>query len=99
MVNYPQKSQPNRPNLVISGIALLLRGYRYIASPWIGNQCRFYPSCSHYSEQAFSRFGFFKGLYLTLQRLLKCHPWHPGGEDPVPEDLINYPVNIVKRTN
>ena len=63
----------------------LLHVYRYLLSPWIGNQCRFYPSCSHYSEEAFVRHGFLIGFYLTLIRLLKCHPWHEGGLDPVPE--------------
>jgi len=59
--------------------------YRYLLSPWIGNQCRFYPTCSHYSETALNRYGFFIGSYLTLRRLIKCHPWHEGGLDPVPE--------------
>lgn len=63
----------------------LIHGYRYVLSPWIGNQCRFYPTCSHYAEEALTRYGFIKGSYLTLCRLLKCHPWHPGGLDPVPE--------------
>ncbi|MGD8176123.1 membrane protein insertion efficiency factor YidD [Marinimicrobium sp. ARAG 43.8] len=58
--------------------------YRYLLSPWIGNQCRFYPSCSHYAEEAIARHGFCRGSYLSARRLLKCHPWHPGGEDPVP---------------
>lgn len=62
-----------------------IHGYRYLLSPWIGNQCRFYPTCSHYSEEALLRYGFFIGTYLTLRRLIKCHPWHEGGLDPVPE--------------
>ena len=62
----------------------LIHVYRYLLSPWIGNQCRFYPTCSHYAEDAFNEHGFIKGLYLTLRRLLKCHPWHPGGIDNVP---------------
>ncbi|MDO3381669.1 membrane protein insertion efficiency factor YidD [Gilvimarinus algae] len=63
----------------------LIRLYRYFLSPWIGNQCRFYPSCSHYGEEAIKTHGFIKGGYLTARRLLKCHPWHPGGLDPVPD--------------
>ena len=62
----------------------IIRGYRYLLSPWIGNQCRFYPSCSHYAEEAINAHGFIKGGYLSGRRLLKCHPWHPGGIDPVP---------------
>jgi uncharacterized protein len=63
-----------------------IQGYRYLLSPCIGNQCRFYPSCSHYAEESFSRHGLIKGSYLTLRRLLKCHPWYPGGLDLVPEE-------------
>ena len=69
----------------------LLHGYRYLLSPWIGNQCRFYPSCSHYSEAALVQHGFFIGIFLTLRRLLKCHPWHEGGLDPVP--TLNKPCS------
>ena len=64
----------------------LLHGYRYLLSPWIGNQCRFYPTCSHYAEEAIIEHGFLKGCYLTARRLLKCHPWHSGGIDLVPEN-------------
>lgn len=62
----------------------IIRLYRYLASPWVGNQCRFYPTCSHYAEEAFQQYGFFKGCFLTLKRLLKCHPFHSGGIDFVP---------------
>lgn len=62
----------------------LLRFYRYFLSPWIGNQCKFYPTCSQYSEAAYKEHGFFKGSYLTLVRILKCNPWHAGGIDEVP---------------
>jgi len=60
--------------------------YRYLISPLIGSNCRFYPTCSHYAEDAYKRYGFFKGSYLTIRRLLKCHPWHSGGIDPVPDE-------------
>jgi len=70
--------------LVWLGIKLI-RSYRYLLSPWVGNQCRFYPSCSRYAEEALIKHGFAIGVYLTLRRLIKCSPWHPGGEDPVPE--------------
>ncbi|WP_250460676.1 membrane protein insertion efficiency factor YidD [Microbulbifer litoralis] len=62
----------------------LIHVYRYLASPWVGNQCRFYPTCSHYAEEALKTHGFLKGGYLSVRRLIKCHPWHPGGLDPVP---------------
>ncbi len=62
-----------------------IRVYRYLASPWVGNQCRFYPTCSHYAEEALIKHGALKGIYLMIRRLLKCHPWHEGGFDPVPD--------------
>jgi putative membrane protein insertion efficiency factor len=65
-------------------ILLLIRGYRYLLSPWLGNNCRFYPSCSSYAEEAISEHGVVRGSWLTLKRLGKCHPWHDGGLDPVP---------------
>lgn len=65
------------------GIALI-HAYRYLASPWVGNQCRFYPTCSHYAEEAIEHYGLAKGSFLAAKRLLKCHPWHPGGIDFVP---------------
>jgi putative membrane protein insertion efficiency factor len=65
--------------------------YRYCISPLLGQRCRFYPSCSEYAQQAIDRFGVITGCYLTIKRLLKCHPFHPGGIDEVPEqkDLRN----------
>ncbi|NOY61643.1 MAG: membrane protein insertion efficiency factor YidD [Gammaproteobacteria bacterium] len=64
---------------------LLIRVYRYILSPLLGTNCRFYPSCSSYAETALSRYGLFKGGWLSLCRVARCHPWHHGGVDPVPE--------------
>jgi len=58
--------------------------YRYLLSPWIGNSCRFYPSCSHYGEEAIQHHGVFKGSLLTIWRILRCNPWSAGGIDPVP---------------
>ncbi len=66
---------------------LLIRAYRFFLSPWFGNSCRFYPTCSQYSEEAFRVHGFWRGVFLTARRLGKCHPWHPGGLDPVPSPL------------
>lgn len=63
----------------------LLRCYRYFISPLLGPRCRFYPSCSAYAEEALIKHGVWRGSQLTLRRLLKCHPWHPGGMDFVPE--------------
>jgi uncharacterized protein len=63
---------------------LLLRLYRLVVSPMYGETCRFYPSCSAYALEAFDRHGVFRGAWLTVRRLLRCHPWNPGGVDPVP---------------
>ncbi|WP_297987469.1 membrane protein insertion efficiency factor YidD [Anoxybacillus sp.] len=64
---------------------LLIRFYQRFISPLKPPTCRFYPTCSHYGLEAIRRFGALKGGYLTIKRLLKCHPFHPGGFDPVPE--------------
>lgn len=63
----------------------LVRGYQIVISPLFAPSCRFNPTCSHYAIEAFSRFGAIKGSWLTTKRLLKCHPLHAGGDDPVPE--------------
>ncbi|WP_123032870.1 membrane protein insertion efficiency factor YidD [Haliea alexandrii] len=62
----------------------LISLYRYAISPFLGNHCRFYPSCSHYAQEAIELHGVVRGSCLTLRRLGKCHPWHEGGADPVP---------------
>lgn len=65
-------------------IIALLRGYQYLLSPWWGRQCRFTPSCSNYAIEAVERHGALAGSWLATKRILRCHPWHPGGFDPVP---------------
>lgn len=62
----------------------LIRGYQLIVSPVLGPACRFYPSCSQYASLAIDRYGVVKGSYMAIRRLLRCHPFHPGGFDPVP---------------
>jgi uncharacterized protein len=63
----------------------IIRFYQVVISPLKPPSCRFYPTCSHYGVEAIQRFGALKGGWLTLKRILKCHPFHPGGLDPVPE--------------
>ena len=62
----------------------LILAYRYALSPLLGPRCRFYPSCSAYALEAVDRHGALRGLWLAVRRLGRCHPWHPGGYDPVP---------------
>lgn len=69
---------------IISGLTAAIRVYRYLISPMLGPTCRFYPSCSCYAEEALQQHGALRGSYLMVRRLLRCHPWHAGGYDPVP---------------
>ncbi|AWV99047.1 membrane protein insertion efficiency factor YidD [Arcticibacterium luteifluviistationis] len=62
----------------------IVRLYQAALSPWFPPACRFEPTCSEYSVQAFTKHGFLKGLWLTVNRLRKCHPWGSSGHDPVP---------------
>ena len=65
-------------------LSLPVRFYRLVFSPWVGHGCRYQPTCSAYSLEAFERHGAIKGLYLTIRRILRCHPWGGHGYDPVP---------------
>ena len=62
-----------------------IKAYRYLLSPFLGNNCRFHPTCSEYAETAIRRFGTLRGTWLSIRRVGRCHPWHEGGIDPVPE--------------
>jgi putative membrane protein insertion efficiency factor len=64
-------------------LVFLLRVYKVVLSPLWPGSCRFYPSCSEYSEEALRKYGLWKGLYLTFKRVLRCNPFNPGGYDPV----------------
>ena len=63
---------------------LLIRGYQLVISPLLPASCRYYPTCSAYALEAFERYGVMKGGWLTISRILRCHPFRPGGYDPVP---------------
>jgi len=62
----------------------LVRGYQLLISPFFPPSCRFHPSCSQYALEALEKHGALRGAWLALRRVLRCHPWHPGGYDPVP---------------
>lgn len=64
-------------------IILLIRFYQIVISPMFPPRCRFYPTCSQYALEAVQKKGAVKGSWLALKRILKCHPFHPGGYDPV----------------
>jgi len=73
-------------------LLLLLRAYQLGISPLLGQNCRFYPSCSEYAAQAIREHGALRGGMLATRRLCKCHPWHPGGVDPVPPAAHSAPA-------
>jgi putative membrane protein insertion efficiency factor len=62
----------------------LIRLYQWILSPFLGSNCRYHPTCSHYAVEAVQHHGIVRGLWLALRRVGRCHPWHEGGYDPVP---------------
>ena len=66
-------------------LILMIKFYRKFISPLLGSNCRFYPTCSKYAKEAIEKHGFWVGSWLALKRLSKCHPWHKGGYDPVPD--------------
>jgi putative membrane protein insertion efficiency factor len=71
-------------SLVVMPLVGLLKIYQYAISPMLGSRCRFDPSCSQYAVEALQRHGALKGTWLAVRRVGRCHPWHPGGYDPVP---------------
>jgi len=70
--------------IVVALLVLPIRAYQVVVSPLLGPRCRFYPSCSAYAVEALRVHGPLRGTLLALRRLLRCHPWNPGGLDPVP---------------
>lgn len=71
-------------SLVLRPLIWMIRGYQLAISPLLGNRCRFFPSCSDYALEALEKHGMNKGIWLGLRRVSRCHPWCPGGYDPVP---------------
>ena len=77
--------------MIIQG---LIRIYQRMVSPMLGPRCRFYPSCSQYAIEALETHGMLRGLWLALRRLLRCHPLHHGGFDPVPPALKSKATHV-----
>ena len=74
-------------NIITIIFIKFIRVYKYLISPLLGNSCRYFPSCSDYSIEALKTYGFFKGGYLSLKRILSCHPFKEGGIDPVKKEV------------
>ena len=72
-------------------VIALIRVYQRVVSPWLGNRCKYHPSCSEYAAQAITRFGILRGLVLAGYRLLRCNPWSHGGFDPVDDQRLFKP--------
>lgn len=71
-------------SLISRYLMLLIKLYQRLLSPLLGQNCRFYPTCSQYALESIEKYGPFKGIFLAVCRLSRCHPWHEGGHDPVP---------------
>ena len=75
-------------NIFTKILIKLIKLYKYLLSPLIGHSCRYLPTCSEYSIEALKTYGFFKGLSLSVKRILSCHPWSNGGFDPVKKSKV-----------
>jgi putative membrane protein insertion efficiency factor len=83
-------------NPIAALLVFAVRCYRRAISPLLGPRCRFYPSCSAYAEEAFARYGVVRGGWLTVRRIARCHPFNPGGVDPVPGS-VSRPSTVTHR--
>lgn len=76
-----------KPHLLKTCLLGGIRGYRYVISPLLPPTCRYTPTCSQYALEAVQQYGAGRGTWLAAKRIMRCHPWHPGGYDPVPQGL------------
>jgi len=74
-------------NILNNILIKLIKFYRFLISPLLGNSCRYLPTCSEYSIDALKTFGLFKGLFLSVKRILSCNPWGSGGYDPIKKEM------------
>jgi len=84
-VSTSENATAPRPGIAARGVLLFLRAYQLILSPLNFSSCKFQPTCSHYAYEAVQRYGTRRGAWLGLKRLSRCHPFTPGGFDPVPD--------------
>jgi len=86
LTEYSDQSgnSPQRVSIISHFLLFLIKIYRATLSPHFGNSCRYYPTCSHYTEDAIREHGAWRGSIMGAKRVLRCHPWHEGGYDPVP---------------
>ena len=73
-------------NIFTNTLIKIIKGYKFLISPLIGNSCRYLPTCSEYSIEALKQFGLIKGTFKSVKRILSCHPWGKGGFDPVKKE-------------
>jgi putative membrane protein insertion efficiency factor len=83
--------------LAARALMALVRGYRLVLSPWLGNACRFEPTCSAYALDALTRHGATAGMALAIGRIARCHPWCAGGYDPVPSRPFPFLTSLLAR--
>ena len=74
-------------NILTYILIKLIKCYKFLISPLLGQSCRYLPTCSDYSIEALKTYGFFKGLFLSIKRVLSCHPWGKGGFDPIKKEI------------
>jgi len=86
-------------NPIVWIFRLLILGYQWLVSPVLAGNCRFQPSCSAYALQALEGHGLLKGSWLGLKRILRCHPWHDGGYDPVPLGHFDHHLDHTHQTD
>ncbi len=83
-ISDPHEPRRSATQLLAVPLVWVIRVYQLVLSPMLAQQCRFYPSCSAYAVTALTRFGVVRGTWLAARRLVRCHPWNPGGVDHVP---------------
>ena len=74
-------------NILTYMLIKFIKFYKFLISPFLGQSCRYFPTCSEYSIEALKTYGFLKGLLLSIKRILSCHPWGQGGFDPVKKEI------------